>query len=128
MNKEKISWLIATKDYLYQRDGRDLYDILYATLSEDKMDYKSFLKMASEGYGYSPAEGFSYTLDQDWDIPEEFDEVTFFLGEYETISISPNHFVQLMHYIVDFYIKSYPNDRVFVEQYMAQLRRRYASR
>ncbi|MDW6092447.1 hypothetical protein SBX64_07805 [Vibrio rhizosphaerae] len=128
MNKEKISWLVATKDYLYQRDGRDLYDILYATLSEDKMDYKSFLKMASEGYGYSPAEGFSYALDQDWDIPEEFDEVTFFLGEYETISISPNHFVQLMHYITDFYIKDYPNDRMLVEQYMAQLRRRYVSR
>lgn len=79
MNENKLDWLLAIKDYLYQNDGRDLYDIIYTTLSENKMDYTAFLKMASEGYGFSPSEGFSYALDQDWDIPEEFNEVTFFL-------------------------------------------------
>ncbi|AKH62708.1 MULTISPECIES: hypothetical protein [Photorhabdus] len=125
MNKEQISWLMTTKDYLYQDHGRDLYDVIYATLSEDKMSYKLFLKMASEGHGFSPSEGFSYALDQDWDIPEEFNEVTFFLGEYESLSISPNHFVQLMQYITDAYIQAYPNDKASVELYMEQLRERY---
>lgn len=125
MNENKIDWLLAIKDYLYQNDGRDLYDIIYTTLSENKMDYKSFLKMASEGHGFSPSEGFSYALDQDWDIPEEFNEVTFFLGEYETLSISPNYFVRLMQYITNAYIKSYPNDFISVEKYMEQLRKRY---
>ncbi|MDF7670062.1 hypothetical protein PT276_02385 [Orbaceae bacterium ESL0721] len=126
MNENKLDWLLDTKDYLYQNDGRDLYDIIYTTLSKNKMDYKTFLKMASEGHGFSPSEGFSYALDQDWDIPEEFNEVTFFLGEYETLSISPNHFVKLMDYITYAYIKSYPNDKILAEKYMEQLRRRYS--
>lgn len=125
MNRKKIDWLLSVKDYLYQNNGRDLYDIIYTTLSKNKMDYKSFLKMASEGHGFSPSEGFSYALDQDWDIPEEFDDVTFFLGEYETLSISPNYFVQLMQCISTAYIKSYPDDSIFIEKYMEKLRKRY---
>lgn len=125
MIKEKIIWLSAIEDYLYHNNGRDLYDIIYTTLSNDKMNYKSFLHLASEGHGFFPAEGFGYALDQDWDIPEDFNEVTFFLGEFETLSISPNYFVQLIQYITDAYINAYPNDKILVEQYMFKLKERY---
>lgn len=125
MIKEKIIWLSAIEDYLYHNNGRDLYDIIYTTLSNDKMNYKSFLHLASEGHGFFPSEGFGYALDQDWDIPEDFNEVTFFLGEFETLSISPNYFVQLIQYITDTYINAYPNDKILVKQYMFKLKERY---
>ncbi len=125
MSNEKLSWLIEIKDYLYNKGGRDLYDIVYATLLNDKMGYKSFLKMASEGYGYTPSEGFGYALEQDWVIPEEFDEVTFFLGEYETSSISPDEFFNLIKCITDAYDKNHPSDRMITEKYIEQLSERY---
>ena len=83
MKDEQLSWLIQNQDYLYQNEGRDLYDIIYSTLSNDKMSYISFVKMASEGSGFFPSEGTGYSLDEDWDDPSEFVEVIFFLGEYE---------------------------------------------
>lgn len=125
MSMEKLSWLEKIKDYLYQHDGRDLYDIVYLVLSLNKMSFIAFLKRASEGYGCSPSEGCGYALDQNWDIPEEFDEVSFMFGDYESSTLSPQKFVELMQIISDSYINEYPSDKESIKQFMARLKGRY---
>lgn len=126
MKDEQLSWLIQNQDYLYQNEGRDLYDIIYSTLSNDKMSYISFVKMASEGSVFFPSEGTGYSLDEDWDDPSEFVEVIFFLGEYESSTITPQHFIKLMQVISDSYVEAYPEDKETVEHYMLRLRERYS--
>ena len=125
MSMEKLSRLEKIKDYLYQHDGRDLYDIVYLVLSLNKMSFIAFLKRASEGYGCSPSEGCGYALDQNWDIPEEFDEVSFMFGDYESSTLSPQKFVELMQVISNSYINEYPSDKESIKQFMVRLKGRY---
>ena len=82
--------------------------------------------MASEGSGFFPSEGTGYSLDKDWDDPSEFVEVIFFLGEYESATITPQHFIKLMQVISDSYVEAYPKDKATVEHYMSRLRERYS--
>ncbi|VFS48582.1 hypothetical protein [Budvicia aquatica] len=117
---------MKSKIIFINNDGRDLYDIVHQVLSLDKMSYTSFLKMASEGYGCSPSEGCGYALDQNWDDPEEFDEVSFMFGDYESSTISPQHFAELMQVISDGYINANPKDKASIEHYMGKLRERYS--
>ncbi|MDH2912034.1 hypothetical protein N7V53_05735 [Kosakonia sp. HypNH10] len=122
---QKLKWLEATKKYFYQNEGRDLYDIVYLVLSLNKMSYIAFLKRASEGYGCSPSEGCGYALDQDWDIPEDFNEVSFMFGDYESSAISPQKFVELMSFLSRSYIKEYQDDEGLVMIYLTRLHERY---
>lgn len=121
----KLNWLINIKKDLYENNGRDLYDIIFETLENNKMTYPSFLSTASEGHGFSPSEGNGYALDQDWDIPDEFDEVSFMFGDYENSTISPQKFVGLMQVITDNYITEHPEKKEAVERSMMRLKERY---
>ncbi|GKX59196.1 hypothetical protein [Leminorella grimontii] len=127
MTDEQLNWFVNLQNNLYKEDGADLCDIIYSTLSKDKMSYISFIKRASEGHGFSPSEGCGYALDQDWDNPEEFDEVSFMFGDYDSSTLSPKRFVELMQVISDAYIDAHPNDKRSVESYMIKLRERYSS-
>lgn len=122
---QNLKWLEATKNYFYQNDGRDLYDIVYLVLSLNKMSYIAFLKRASEGYGCSPSEGCGYALDQDWDIPEDFNEVSFMFGDYESSAIPPQEFVELIHFLSRSYTKEYQDDEGLVNIYIIKLQERY---
>ncbi len=113
------------KNYFYQNDGRDLYDIVYLVLSLNKMSYIAFLKRASEGYGCSPSEGCGYSLDQNWDVPEDFNEVSFMFGDYESSAISPQKFVDLISFLSRSYIKEYQDDEGLVIIYITKLQERY---
>lgn len=126
MNINKLNWLISIKKDLYKNDGRDLYDIIFETLKSNKMTYPSFLSRASKGHGFSPSEGNGYVLDQDWDIPDEFDEVSFMFGDYDSLALKPQRFVELMQMITNSYINEYPEDKKIVEHSMARLQERYS--
>jgi len=125
MASEDTGWLLMQKEYLYHHNGGDLYEIIYETLSRNRMSYLAFLKMASEGKGVSPSEGNGNSLDQDWDIPEEFDKVIFFFGEFESSSMSPSKFASLMQYITDIYTNAYPEDKKTSMHSIEQLKARY---
>ncbi|MBI6530395.1 hypothetical protein JEP40_14895 [Proteus vulgaris] len=125
MNIDKLDWLINIKKNLYKNDGRDLYDIIFETLKNNKMMYPAFLRMASEGHGFSPSEGNGYALDQDWDIPDEFDEVSFMFGDYESSTLSPQKFVELMRLITNGYLNEYPENEDMIERSMKRLQERY---
>ena len=122
---QNLKWLETTKNYFYQNDGRDLYDIVYLVLSLNKMSYIAFLKRASEGYGCSPSEGCGYSLDQNWDVPEDFNEVSFMFGDYESSAISPQKFIELMSFLSRSYIKEYQDDEGLVMIYLTRLQERY---
>lgn len=124
---QNLKWLETTKNYFYQNNGRDLYDIVYLVLSLNKMSYIAFLKRASEGYGCSPSEGCGYALDQNWDIPEDFNEVSFMFGDYESSAISPQKFVELIHFLSQSYTKVYQGDEGLVNFYITKLQERYQS-
>lgn len=126
MNINKLNWLISIKKDLYKNDGRDLYDIIFETLKSNKMTYPAFLSRASKGHGFSPSEGNGYVLDQDWDIPDEFDEVSFMFGDYDSSALKPQRFVELMQMITNSYINEYPEDKKIVEHSMARLQERYS--
>lgn len=121
----KLDWLINIKKELYENNGRDLYDIILETLEKNKMTYSTFLSMACEGRGFSPSEGNGYALDQDWDIPNEFDEVSFMFGDYESSTLSPQKFTELMQIITDSYTTEYPEHKETIERSMMKLKERY---
>lgn len=52
-----------------------------------------------------------YSLDQDWDVPEDFNEVSFFLDEVQTSSIPVPYYVSLMKVAADVYSVFFPDDR-----------------
>ncbi|MBD2816456.1 hypothetical protein ID850_17310 [Xenorhabdus sp. Flor] len=123
---DKTKWLDETKEYLTNNDGEDLYYLIFTMLSEEKMSFIKFLLDASKGIGCVVHEGLEYVLDQDLDYPEEFDLVTFYVGEFESSEITPNQFVMLMQYISDAYINAFPDSKETVGRHMKALAERYA--
>ncbi|MDC9607347.1 hypothetical protein [Xenorhabdus griffiniae] len=124
--RDKTKWLDETKEYLINNDGEDLYYLMFTMLSEEKMSFIKFLLDASKGIGCVVHEGLEYVLDQDLDYPEDFDLVTFYVGEFESSEITPNQFVMLMQYVSDAYIKAFPDSKDTVERHMKALTERYA--
>lgn len=59
-------------------------------------------------------------VDQDWDIPDEFDQVSFMFGDYESSTLSPQTFVELMQVITD-----HPEKKETIERTMMKLKERY---
>lgn len=92
---------------------------------EQKMNFRQFIYDASRGIGCFVFEGLGYVLDQDIDDPTEFNEVTFFLGDYESLTLSPEKFIELMQVISNSYIDKYPDDKASVKQSLARLKERY---
>ncbi|OCG58373.1 hypothetical protein A9G41_04020 [Gilliamella sp. Nev5-1] len=121
-----IQWLKKIEKKLIENDGGDLYSLLEIMYKEQKMNFLQFLYDASKGIGCSPSEGCGYALDQDRDNPEEFDEVSFMFGDYESSTISPPKFVELMQIISNSYIEAHPKDKDSIEFYMNKLRERYS--
>ncbi len=121
----EVEWLEKKEGYFLENGGVDLYYLILTMLKEKKMNILQFLYDASRGIGCVVHEGLEYVLDQDLDDSDEFTEVSFLVGDYESSTISPQHFVELMQVISDTYIEAYPNDRESVERNMNQLKARY---
>lgn len=71
-------------------------------------------------------EGLGYALDQDYDSPDDFKNVDFYVGEMDSSELTPQHFVELMQVISDSYIDAHPKDKASIEHYMSKLRERYS--
>ncbi|QXH34341.1 hypothetical protein [Pseudomonas muyukensis] len=93
-----LAWLESLKESFASTDldYEDLYELLEASIVRGRTSFPTFIYDASRGVGFSVSEGFFYSLDQDWDDPEEFDEVSFFLGDVEISSIPVSDYVLLM--------------------------------
>ena len=77
-----LSWLEKLKESFASTglDYEDLYELIEASITRKRTNFPAFINEASKGVGFSVGEGHFYSLDQDWDDPEEFNEVSFFWG------------------------------------------------
>lgn len=80
------------------------------------------------GEGTTVREGLSYSLDQDWTHPEDFDAVTFFVGDMESSSLSVPDFLVLMQTAAEVYLTHVPADSEPVLRYLKRLEARYAKK
>jgi len=119
-------WLEKISEHLNSHGGEDLLFILTEISSRQKMSYLDVLELASEGHGVSSSEGTGYGLDQDWDYPEDFDHVAFFIGEYESSVLSIQSYVQLVDLITKAYLDYYPDDKDRALKYLDKLHERYS--
>lgn len=125
-----LAWLKRLKESFDSTglDYKDLYELIKASITRGRTNFPAFIYDASHGVGFSVSEGFFYSLDQDWDDPEEFNEVSFFLGEMETSSISVSDYVSLMKIAADVYSNFFPDDRGSVLRSAERLEERYSKK
>lgn len=107
-------------------EHRDLYDLLTEAIVRNRTTFPAFIYDASRGEGVSVGEGYYYALDQEWDDPEKFDEVSFFLGEMESSSIGVADYVALMEIAADVYVNNFPEERDRVQGSVNRLKERYS--
>ncbi|MHA4979337.1 hypothetical protein ACX0K2_22885, partial [Pseudomonas extremorientalis] len=108
-----LAWLESLKESFVSTglDYEDLYELIEASMARGRINFPALIYNASRGFGFSVSEGFFYSLDQDWDVPEDFNEVSFFLGEVGTSSIPVPDYVFLMKVAADVYSAFFPDDR-----------------
>ena len=123
-----LAWLERLKDSFNKTglDYEDLYGLIEAAMLRGRSNFPAFIYDASQGVGFSVGEGFFYSLDQDLDDPEDFSEVSFFLGGQETSSISVADYISLMKATVDVYSTFFPDDRGGVQSSAERLEERYS--
>ena len=97
-------------------------------MARGRTNFPAFIYDAPQGFGFSVSEGFFYALDQDWDDPESFNKVSFFLGEVETSSIPVPDYVSLMKIAADVYSAFFPDDGDGVLRSAERLEERYSKK
>ncbi|BBR55315.1 MULTISPECIES: hypothetical protein [Pseudomonas] len=123
-----LAWLESLKESFASTglDYEDLYELIEASIVRGRTNFPAFIYDASRGVGFSVSEGFFYSLDQDWDDPEDFNEVSFFLGEVETSSIPVPDYVLLMKVAADVYSAFFPDEGESVLRSAEILEERYS--
>lgn len=122
---DNVTWLKKLEQRLINDGVGDLYCLLEVMYKEQKINFQQFIYDASRGIGCVVSEGVEYVLDQDLDDPGEFDGACFILGDYESSTLLPQKFVEVMQVITDVYITEHPENKEAVERSMRKLRERY---
>ena len=125
-----LAWLEKLKESFASTglDYEDLYELIEASIARGRTNFPAFIYDASQGVGFSVSEGFFYSLDQDWDDPDHFNEVSFFLGEVETSSIPVPDYVSLMKIAADVYSTFFPSEGDGVLSSAERLEARYSKK
>jgi len=125
-----LAWLESLKESFVSTglDYEDLYELIEASMARGRIKFPALIYNASRGFGFSVSEGFFYSLDQDWDVPEDFNEVSFFLGEVGTSSIPVPDYVFLMKVAADVYSAFFPDDRGSILRSAERLEERYSKK
>ncbi|MDQ1835618.1 hypothetical protein [Massilia scottii] len=121
------NWLAIVKEAFDEKGagGRDFYYLLNTMLSEGKMTFPQLVLDAGGGIGCTVHEGLSYSLDQDWDDSDFFNEVVFFVGEMESSKLSVCEYIHLIKVASDAYCSHFPIDSEAVARNVARLICRY---
>ncbi|EPL9570652.1 hypothetical protein MMK73_002738 [Providencia rettgeri] len=120
-----ISWLKKTKNYLMSHEGGDLYYLVESLIKREKMTYRQFLYDASHGISNGESEGFDFVLDGDYDDPNDFDSVEFYVGGLESTEMTVSIFIELMQYLSESYLIDNPKDKISVEKSILRIKQRY---
>jgi hypothetical protein len=105
----------------------DFFYLLSSAIVERKTSFTGFLSDASRGVGFNVREGLFYLLDQDWDEPSKFNEVSFFIGDVESSSISVSEFVRALEVAALTYVKEFNDEKDMVLNCLLKLKLRYSA-
>ena len=127
-NENETNWLKSVKDKFIAEGpgGGDFLYLLEIILSEGNANFIQILNQAANGHGCIAHEGLSYSLDQDWDDPSLFDEVTFFVGDNESSTLSINKYLSLIDVACQAYISLFPNEKEIVSENFNRISHRYS--
>lgn len=120
-------WLLTIKENFDEKGagGSDFYYLLQTMLNEKKFTFPRLVFDASNGIGCTVHEGLSYALDQDWDHPDDFNEVNFFIGEIESSKLSVDEYIYLMKIASEAYLSFFSIDTESVKRNLERLIFRY---
>ncbi|OCG38332.1 hypothetical protein A9G29_11015 [Gilliamella sp. Fer2-1] len=121
-----LTWLNKIAKEIEEQGGGDLYYLIETMYKEHKMNLLQFIYDASRGIGCDVHEGLGYALDEDYEDPQDFKSVDFYVGEMDRSELSPQKFVELMQIISNSYIEAHSKDKDSIEFYMNKLRERYS--
>jgi hypothetical protein len=107
--------------------GADFLYLLDTMLQEKNISFMQFIERAANGFGYTIHEGLYYSLDQNWENPNLFNEVTFFVGGIESESLTIPDYLALLKTATSAYISSHPADTEMALQYLNNVTERYAT-
>lgn len=123
----EIKWLVVVEENFDAKGsgGSDFHYLLTTMLREENISFPQLVCDAALGNGCTVHEGLSYSLDQDWDYPDHFDEVCFFVGEIESSSLTIDDYVDLVKIACDSYCRHFSVNAEAVKRNLQRLIHRY---
>ncbi|ENV63673.1 hypothetical protein F4U02_09910 [Acinetobacter haemolyticus] len=118
-------WLENVQNYYFVNGYHDLYHILKETISTNKMNYLNILFHISNGYGITSSEGCGFGLEQDYDHPEEFINIQFFMGDMQSSTMELCNFFETLVKTSECYLDTYPTDKKKIHEYIDKIRQKY---
>ena len=93
-----IDWLERVKSSFEEHNTGDFYCVIEEVLSQEKLSFPNILLEHSNGFGIGTHEYTIYSLDKDWDNPEDFDKFEINVGSMSgsTSSLTLKQFYQLL--------------------------------
>lgn len=123
-------WTDSLRDVLEESSaaGGDFWYVLQRLEAERPFGWVHLLEQAAQGHGCTIHEGLSFSLERDWDNPEEFDGVSFFFGDRLSSVMSMDEFVRLLHLASTAYVRAFPQHRDSVLAALQRVNLRYAGK
>lgn len=113
------------KIFLIKENCPDLLFILCEIHEKNIMKFSYFLKQISCGFGVVVSEETGFGLEENYDNPEELDEIIFFIGGYESSTISKKKFCDILKGLSDIYILYSPKEKEIIYKYINDIFKRY---
>lgn len=112
-------------EFLKSNSLFDFELILSEMYKKNLMSFISFIHQISEGYGLVTSEETGFALENDYDFPDEFCSIDFFVGGYESSSISIPVFIRTLESLCEIYISFHPEDKFILSNYLNKIRLKY---
>ena len=120
------------KKIFEENNGQDLLYIILRYMENNDHASNKFIQMlglSSNGYGIFISEYMGFSLDMDWDYPDQFDKVFFFMGdmnENESSSMTFDTYIKLIKALSISYIMENPTKKETINFYLNKIINRYA--
>ena len=120
------------KKIFEENNGQDLLYIILRYMENNDHASNKFIQMlglSSNGYGIFISEYMGFSLDMDWDYPEQFDKVFCFMGDMngnESSSITFDTYIKLIKALSISYIMENTTKKEDINFYLNKIINRYA--
>lgn len=119
-------YLSDFETYLSQENGYDLFFIISEMKQKNIMSFPNFLKQISCGFGLVTSEETGFGLENDYDNPNDFEEIIFFIGGHESSVVTKNKFCELLKVLSQIYLTYYPNESIIINKYILDIYQKYS--